>query len=67
MFSIIKTVAFNNGKSLVEAVCTSEDEKPTRFLNGSCCMEMDTSKLYFFDEVKCIWHEWAQKTDEYQQ
>lgn len=62
MFSITKTVAFNRGKSLVEAVCTSEDEKPTIFSNGSLCMEMDTSKMYFFDEANCIWREWTQKT-----
>lgn len=64
MFTITKTLGLSRGKSLIEAVCTSDDEKPTRFLNGSLCMEMDTNKLYFFDEVNGIWHEWSKKLPE---
>lgn len=49
-----------NGKVMVDAACLSTDTKPTSGIaNGSTCVEMDTSKLYFFDEANSVWKEWA--------
>lgn len=42
------------------AVCVSSDTKPTEGVrNGSICIEMDTSTLYFFDEASKTWRAWA--------
>lgn len=36
----------------------SSDTKPTQGVgNGSVFVEMDTSKLYFFDEQNTVWRE----------
>ena len=38
----------------------STDTKPTTGIsNGSCFIEMDTSKLYFFDAAGSQWLEWS--------
>ena len=38
----------------------STDEKPIAGVkNGSAFIEMDTSKVYFFDEQNSQWHEWG--------
>ena len=40
--------------------CLSSDLKPTAgVLNGSCLVEMDTGKVYFFDEAGARWREFA--------
>lgn len=60
MFTVTKVAKLNGeGKSQVEAVCVQADSKPTIYANGSICVEMDTSKLYFFDEASATWREWA--------
>lgn len=46
------------------APCTyyglSTDVKPTMGVaNGSAFIEMDTSKLYFFDAANATWREWG--------
>ena len=43
-------------KTFVEVYCLSTDEKPIDgIMNGSACIEMDTGKIYFFDELAKIW------------
>jgi len=39
-------------------ICLSTDTKPTDVPNGSICLEMDTSKVYLFDETNTQWREW---------
>ena len=40
--------------------CLSTDEKPTQgVLNGSCLIEMDTGKVFFFDEEGAAWREFG--------
>lgn len=46
-------------KRKVEGKCISTDTKPTDVINGSLLIEMDTGKLYFFDEASSVWREWA--------
>lgn len=52
-----KFINFTNGKRLVEIICLSTDSKPTDKANGSCLIEMDTSKIYFFDDASNTWKE----------
>lgn len=55
-----QTFYFANGKVMVEAAGLSTDTKPTTGIaNGSTFIEMDTSKLYFFDEANSTWEEWS--------
>ena len=39
----------------------STDTKPTgaEVANGSCFLEMDTSKIYFYDADNAQWLEWG--------
>lgn len=38
----------------------STDQKPTENVgNGDCFVEIDTGKLYFFDEANKTWEEWV--------
>lgn len=39
----------------------STDEKPTgaTVANGSCFLELDTGKIYFFDADNSQWREWG--------
>lgn len=38
----------------------STDEKPTEYVaNGSVFIEMDTSKIYFYDLTNNLWIEWG--------
>ena len=37
----------------------STDSKPTNVENGSCFLEMDTSKIYFYDADGAEWQEWG--------
>lgn len=44
----------------IEAWGLSADEKPTeRVLNGSSFIEMDTGKVYFYDEANAQWREFG--------
>lgn len=64
MISIIKTDIIKNeeeGKKIIvgEIVGLSTDEKPTENIgNGAIFIEIDTKKLYFFDEENQQWREW---------
>lgn len=60
MFTILKkkNLYFGDEKLLIQAVCTSEDTKPTEDItNGSLVLEMDTGKIYAFDEEGTEWIE----------
>lgn len=40
--------------------CLSTDTKPIENVrNGTCLVEMDTGKIYFFDETSGDWLEWG--------
>lgn len=42
----------------VEIHCLSSDTKPTaNIANGSICVEVDTGKVYFFNEAGSAWVE----------
>lgn len=38
-----------------EGVCNSTDTKPMDWENGSILLEMDTGKIYIFDEQNALW------------
>ena len=49
---------YSAGKVLIEAACLSTDTKPTDGIaNGSLCLEMDTGKIYAFNEEASEWIE----------
>lgn len=43
----------------IEGSCLSTDTKPTNVANGSIMKEIDTAKLYLFDETAKTWREWS--------
>lgn len=48
------------GKTSLTITGLSTDTKPTVGVqNGSAFIEMDTSKIYFFDEAGATWREFA--------
>ena len=54
------TAAYMDGDILIEAACLSADAKPTTGIaNGSICIEMDTGKIYMFNEAGSAWVELA--------
>jgi hypothetical protein len=62
MVSIIKTDIIKNkeeGKLVVgQYVGLSTDDKPTENIgNGSIFIEIDTKKIYFYDEENSTWRE----------
>ena len=60
MFTNRQTFFFANGKVMVEAACLSTDTKPTTGIaNGSLCLEMDTGKIFAFNETASTWVEVA--------
>lgn len=43
---------------LIEAYCLSTDTKPTALIaTGSICVEVDTGKVFFFNEASGAWVE----------
>lgn len=46
-------------KPYVEGACLSTDTKPTGMANGSSLTEMDTRKIYFYDEENEQWRAFA--------
>lgn len=46
-------------QSKVIVYCLSSDSKPADVDNGSVLIEMDTKKVYFFDEENHTWREFA--------
>ena len=58
MFTTIKAHYAGNEKSYVEAACLSTDTKPTDGIaNGSVCLEMNTGKVFVFNEAGGVWVE----------
>lgn len=58
MWTINKSAAVGNGVVLVEAVCLSTDSKPTAGIaNGSIVIEMNTGKIYMYNEAGTTWVE----------
>ena len=55
-----KVTYFTGGKHYVEGFCLSTDTKPTENMaNGSSLIEMDTSKVFLFDEAGSQWDEFG--------
>ena len=50
-----------DGKAAVatESYCLSTDSKPLDVGNGAVCIEMDTSKMFFFDLENKTWREFV--------
>lgn len=40
-----------------------DDEKPAGVYNGSCFIEMDTGKVYFYDAANSQWIEFGGSSD----
>ena len=60
MFTNNKAIYYGQNKVLIEAVCLSTDSKPTTGIaNGSMCLEMNTGKIYVFNEAGSAWVELA--------
>lgn len=60
MYTNKKEFFCTNGKVMVEAYCLSTDTKPTTGIaNGSILIEMDTQKIFMFDETNSTWLEIA--------
>ena len=58
MFTNSKAWYIRDGKVLTESACLSTDTKPTDGIaNGSVCLEMDTGKVFVFNEVGSAWVE----------
>ena len=58
-YSVSRYYGHNPQKHYIEGECLSTDTKPTNVMNGSKLMEMDTGKLYLFDEANSQWREWS--------
>ena len=66
MISISQTVQYINNVTCVISTYygLSTDSKPTEGVgNGSALIEMDTSKVYFFDAGNSEWLEWGAETN----
>lgn len=60
MFTNRKASYVTKDNVLIEAACLSTDTKPTTGIaNGSILLEMDTSKVYVFNEAGAEWLEIA--------
>ena len=58
MVTYKQILRMTNGKNQIEAYCLSTDTKPTTNVgNGSVLVEMDTSKVFFYDERNNTWRE----------
>lgn len=58
MFTTIKAHYAGNEKSYVEGACLAADSKPTDGIaNGSVCIEIDTGKIFMFNETGSAWVE----------
>lgn len=66
MISISQTVQYINNVACVISTYygLSTDSKPTEGVgNGSALIEMDTSKVYFFDAGNSEWREWGAESN----
>lgn len=52
-----KDFNYTNEKDRVEGECLSTDTKPTTYANGSLLIEIDTGKIYMFNETGSEWVE----------
>ena len=60
MFTNRKASYIAKDNVLIEAACLSTDTKPTTGIgNGSLCLEMDTGKIFAFNETASAWVEVA--------
>lgn len=60
MFTTIKSHYAGNEKSYIEGACLSTDTKPTDGIaNGSMCLEINTGKIFAFNEDGSTWVELA--------
>ena len=58
MFTTIKAHYAGNEKSYIEGACLSSDSKPTDGIaNGSTVIEMNTGKIFMFNEAGSAWVE----------
>ena len=50
---------YRNGNNVtrIKGYGLSTDTKPVNVCNGSSYLEMDTGKVYFFDEAGSLWRE----------
>lgn len=53
---VTKVSAYDEPKVVI---CLSTDTKPTDVPNASMLLEMDTGKVYFYDEDGTDWVEWS--------
>lgn len=58
---LLRSTDENSGKNparyVIEAACLSTDTKPTEdwFATGSCCSEVDTRTVFFYDRTNRQW------------
>lgn len=52
-----KDFNYTNGKNRVEGECLSTDAKPSNVANGSILIEIDTGKIFMYDESGAAWTE----------
>ena len=58
MFTVIKAHYAGNEKSYIEGACLAADSKPTDGIaNGSIIIEIDTGKIFMFNETGSAWAE----------
>ena len=53
----MRTIFNNNGQTWIFQLST--DNKPDNAANGTGLVEMDTGKIFFYDEENKLWHEFA--------
>ena len=51
------SAAAGTRKAYIEGSCLSTDAKTTDVTNGSILLEMDTGKVYMYDETGNTWRE----------
>lgn len=60
MVTTIRLVRGTRNKQIKEIACLSTDTKPTDGVaNGSICIEMNTGKVFMFNEAGAEWLEVA--------
>ena len=59
---MVSLIQYGNGSNSIYAGLSS-DEKPIATENGAAFIEMDTSKVYFFDAGNSEWLEWGAESN----
>lgn len=61
MFTVISTEKnkSRNDDTYTYACLSTDTKKTAGIKNGSVLLEMDTKKVYLFDEAGSTWREWA--------